>query len=82
MGKRVVITVHGIRTRGAWQKQLTPILAKHELIPYPLDYGRFSAMSFLIPWRRESKLNWFHNEYAARNKLFVHRSLRTVSEHI
>lgn len=63
MGKRVVITIHGIRTRGEWQKQLAPVLARHDFIPYPLDYGRFSAPAFLISSRRESKLAWFHREY-------------------
>ena len=44
-----VLTLHGILTRGAWQKQLSSYLnasgAKHEA----LDYGWFDAISFLIP---------------------------------
>ncbi|MCI0563578.1 MAG: alpha/beta hydrolase [Nitrososphaera sp.] len=63
MGKKVVITIHGIRTRGEWQKHLAPILARHDFIPYPLDYGRFTAPAFLIKRQRERKLEWFHNEY-------------------
>lgn len=63
MGKRVAITIHGIRARGEWQKQLAPILARHDFIPYPLDYGRFSAPAFLLKFQRERKLAWFHHEY-------------------
>jgi hypothetical protein len=60
---RVVLTVHGIRTRGAWQKQLAPVLAKHGLIPYPVDFDRLSTIGFLTPWTRAKKLVWFREEY-------------------
>lgn len=63
MAKRVVITIHGIRTRGAWQKGLATVLAKHDMVPYPLDYGRLGMLGFLTPCIRESKLDWFHREY-------------------
>jgi len=63
MKKRVAITLHGIRTRGKWQKDLAPILAMHDVVPYPLDFGRFGALSLLLPYRRDAKLNWFHSEY-------------------
>jgi pimeloyl-ACP methyl ester carboxylesterase len=63
MGKKVVIALHGIRTRGVWQKQLTPVLAKSNLIPYPLDYGRFGIPRFLLSQTRDNVLDWFHREY-------------------
>lgn len=63
MTKRVVITIHGIRTRGAWQKNLATVLAKNDMVPYPLDYGQFGVLEFVTPCMRESKLDWFHREY-------------------
>lgn len=63
MTKRVVITIHGIRTRGAWQKNLATVLAKNDMVPYPLDYGRLGVFGFLTPCVRESRLTWFHKEY-------------------
>ena len=44
---RVVVSLHGIRTRGVWQKELAPILSKAGFIPYPLDYEYFSTFKFL-----------------------------------
>jgi hypothetical protein len=61
--KRAVITLHGIRTRGAWQKALDPELAKWDFVPYPLDYGYFSAPAMVSPLARKKRLNWFRQEY-------------------
>jgi pimeloyl-ACP methyl ester carboxylesterase len=53
---RIVVTIHGIRTRGKWQKDITPFLARHGLIPYHLDYGWFNALRFFFPWSRNAQL--------------------------
>jgi hypothetical protein len=29
---KIVVTIHGIRTSGLWQKEITPYLAQHGLI--------------------------------------------------
>ncbi len=63
MKKRVAITLHGIRTSGKWQKDLAPILAEHDIVPYPLDFGYFNAAQLLLNHCREEKLKWFHKEY-------------------
>jgi hypothetical protein len=63
MAKKIVITLHGIRTRGAWQKDLAPTIARRDMVPYPLDYGRFSAVSFCIGSKRKAKIDWFHRQY-------------------
>lgn len=59
----LVISLHGIRTRGAWQKQLNSDLQslgfRHEL----LDYGFFRACQLLIPWFRKRQVEWFRREY-------------------
>jgi len=60
---RLVISVHGIRTRGAWQKEVNSDLQKagfrHEL----LDYDHFWAFQLLIPGMRARKVEWFRREY-------------------
>jgi pimeloyl-ACP methyl ester carboxylesterase len=59
---KIVVTLHGIRTRGHWQKQITPYLARHGLIPYHLDYGFFGVLSFLMPWTRARRVQWLRTE--------------------
>ena len=60
---KVVIVLHGIRTRGTWQRQLAPILAKSGFIPELLDYGWFGALPFLVPALRRRKVKWFLDQY-------------------
>ena len=59
---RVVATIHGIQTRGVWQKKITPHLAKHGLVPYHLDFGWFDALRFFIPWSRNAKIQRIRDE--------------------
>jgi|CXWL01.1.fsa_nt_gi hypothetical protein len=63
MNMKRVISLHGIRTRGHWQKFLAPVLAENEFIPHPLDYGWFSALGLLIPPLMKRKLGWLREEY-------------------
>ena len=62
MPHKIVVTLHGIRTRGQWQKQITPYLARHGLIPYHLDYGFFGVLSFMLPWTRANRVQWLRGE--------------------
>ena len=62
MSSKIVVTLHGIRTRGHWQKQITPYLARHGLIPYHLDYGFFGVLSFMLPWTRTRRVHWLRGE--------------------
>ena len=59
----VVITVHGIKTRGKWQMDLAPVLANAGFIPVPLDYGNFLGLQLLLPSSRRKKVDWFRDEY-------------------
>lgn len=59
----VVISLHGIKTRGKWQKELAPVLADAGFIPVLLDYGNFLALQLLLPWSRRRKIDWFRDEY-------------------
>src|SRR5688572_29881867 len=55
----IVASVHGIRTRGKWQKELVPVLSQAGFTPVPLDYGNFWALELLIPQFRRRKVEWF-----------------------
>lgn len=63
MNMKRVISLHGIKTRGHWQKALAPVLAESGFIPHPLDYGWFSALGLLIPLFMKWKLEWLRGEY-------------------
>ena len=62
MPPKIVVTLHGIRTRGEWQKQVTSHLARHGLVPYHLDYGFFGVLAFLAPWTRARRVRWLRAE--------------------
>lgn len=63
-GRRpLVISLHGIRTRGTWQKELTEELQVGGIDHVPLDYGFFMALQLLLPWSRRRKVLWFRDEY-------------------
>ena len=61
--RQVVISIHGIRTRGDWQKQLTSSLSRADFIHEPLDFGFFRAIQLVIPAMRDAKVKWFLEEY-------------------
>ena len=60
---RSVMSLHGIRTRGVWQKDLVPVLARQGLVPWALDYGNFGATKFLRKGARLEKVTWLRSEY-------------------
>jgi pimeloyl-ACP methyl ester carboxylesterase len=60
---RMVITLHGIRTRGTWQKDLDSELAQCGLVPKSLDYGFFRALRLVIPSSRLKQIEWFRDKY-------------------
>src|SRR5690349_14662790 len=62
--RKIVISVHGIRTTGAWQKQIASIISEKGWIYYPLDYGFFAFLLFSLPFMRSRKVEWFRNEFA------------------
>tara|TARA_B100000315_G_scaffold252171_1_gene288383 strand:- start:9189 stop:9467 length:279 start_codon:yes stop_codon:yes gene_type:complete len=52
--KHLVISVHGIRTFGGWQKRLKNLLKSEdtEIEVFDYQYGYFSILAFLIPFTR------------------------------
>ena len=59
----VVISIHGIRTRGAWQKEITPALNYAGFTHVPLDYGRFGLLRFLRRSSRQEQVVAFNEAY-------------------
>lgn len=70
--KRVVISLHGMNSRGEWQKSLAAVLAKHDFLPFMLDYGSFGTRT--LGWRAfadrltpgpfvHDKVNWLLDCY-------------------
>jgi pimeloyl-ACP methyl ester carboxylesterase len=64
----LVISLHGIRTRGTWQKQLSSALSREGFIYEPMDYGFFRAIQLVLPFMRERKMKWFLDQYNALTK--------------
>lgn len=51
----VFVLLHGIRTGGAWQDRLAQMLrVEHQVTAFPVKYGIFNVMKFLIPSLRKS----------------------------
>jgi tetratricopeptide (TPR) repeat protein len=59
----VVITLHGIRTRGEWQNRLDAHLSRAGFVSESLDYGWFGVIPFLFKSQRNKKVKWFVDEY-------------------
>lgn len=60
---RVVISLHGIKTRGVWQNDLVPELALAGLVPYVLDYGQLGAMHLARARSLDAQVSWLVREY-------------------
>ncbi|MDP5147564.1 hypothetical protein ORI98_14065 [Shewanella sp. ULN5] len=54
-GKKVILSVHGIRTLGHWQNKLESAISKHEddFVVENFKYNYFSAIQLLLPKYRE-----------------------------
>lgn len=64
----LVLSIHGIRTRGAWQKALTTALNRAGFDHHPLDFGFFGALSLVWPGVRRRRLAWFLEQYTAAER--------------
>lgn len=60
--RKVVISLHGINTDGAWQKDVAPIISEQGWVYYPIHYGNFSPLEFVRSGEREEKLAWLRKE--------------------
>jgi len=60
--KKVLISLHGIQTRGEWQKELCPLVSEKNWKYYPLDYGHFTAPQLAIGLTHTEKIKWFRDK--------------------
>lgn len=60
---QVVMSLHGIKTRGVWQNDLVPELALAGLVPFVLDYGQFGAMHLARARSLDGQVSWLVREY-------------------
>jgi pimeloyl-ACP methyl ester carboxylesterase len=84
----MVISVHGIRTYGRWQKSLSDTLGSHGIKHRSYDFGHYSLLRFGWGPSRQRKINEFYdfyssllrekgtginpNDYRARPSIIVH----------
>ncbi len=61
--RQLVISLHGIRSRGVWQKELGGELSAAGFIHEAIDYGYLMAIGLLIPGFRRKYLPWFNEKY-------------------
>ena len=61
---KLVISLHGIRTHGKWQKTLSEVLSSENIPIKNYDFGFFNLIKFLIPHFREKKIDEFYNYYS------------------
>jgi pimeloyl-ACP methyl ester carboxylesterase len=64
----VVISVHGIRTHGLWQKILSEVLSDEQIPTRSFDYGYFNSFQFVTPSARRKKITAFRDWYGALMK--------------
>jgi serine/threonine-protein kinase len=60
---KTVITIHGIKTRGKWQKEIVPFLEDGGFRHEPLDFGNFLALQLAREKSRLAQIEWFRDEY-------------------
>ena len=61
-----VLSIHGIRTRGVWQKHLQPIIDDAGFRHIPLDFGFFRALSLISTRARRRQVEWLRDTYFAK----------------
>lgn len=61
--KRLVITLHGIRTFAPWQKHLADELGRAGFNTKSLQYGYFGGLKLIRPSTRRKQIEWFRDRY-------------------
>ena len=56
----LVVTIHGIRTRGEWQKVFAAVVGGSKTKTESFDFGRFGLLRFLTPGFNESLVDKFY----------------------
>lgn len=85
--QRYVFIVHGIRDTGAWAKKVggrirqfhkDHVQKDDRLITDTQSYGYFTALPFLLPWVRKTKVEWLMDRYATAKALYPRAEISFV----
>lgn len=84
----VIFVIHGIRDRGYWTHKVARRVLKIakmnnrkaeaenqkvvKLATETSSYGYFAMLSFILPWRRQVKVEWLMDQYAEALALYPH----------
>jgi pimeloyl-ACP methyl ester carboxylesterase len=60
----LVFSIHGIRTKAAWQRTLAKILKKHDIPCFAYKYGYFGLIRFYYQPSREKVVDLFYECYS------------------
>lgn len=77
--KTILLTLHGIKTTGKWQKEISPDLQEAGLLAFPLDYGNFLALQLLVGRTRRAKIEWFLKEYQSVKDRYPHNKVSIIA---
>lgn len=61
---KLIISIHGMRTRGEWQKVLASVLSGSTTRVESFDYGTYSLWRFLTPGCNERLVDRFYDWYS------------------
>ena len=77
----VVLLIHGIRTRAAWQSQVKPALEQDGVAEaVPIGFGYFNLLCFLWPFgTRGNPVNTVHKKIAAAMRRFPTARLSAIA---
>src|SRR5438876_545572 len=64
----LVISIHGIRTRGEWQKVFASVVSGSRMKVESFDYGHYGLIRFLTPPFNSRMVDKFYNWYASTIK--------------
>ena len=62
----LAISVHGIRTRGVWQKEFAAVMSGTPTKTESFDYGTYGLLRFLTPGVKDQKINEFYAWYSEK----------------
>src|SRR5687767_14829987 len=60
----LVISAHGIRTHGRWQKTLGSVLSGRPTKYECYDFGRYGLLRFLVPAINNRMIEYFYHWYS------------------
>ena len=61
--RRLIISLHGIRTKGDWQEKLETILKPTDFIHKPFKFGYYDIFRFINPYSNRKMVEQFYTFY-------------------